>query len=123
VTGMVVGIGGVALLHFVTLVALAASAIGFSIVSMLRGLIGPAVSSVVAAAVCRLILDLVSPGLWPTLLALIAGLAVFVICMIVLDRKGLKQDWDVIRRLVSGPRLAVGSASVITPAGPSDNEV
>jgi hypothetical protein len=43
---------------------------------------------------------------------LIGGFAVFVVCMIVIDRKGLEEDWDVIRRLVSAPRFAVGSTSV-----------
>jgi O-antigen/teichoic acid export membrane protein len=111
-TGMIVGIGGITLLHFVTLVVLAASSIGYRIVPMLRDLIGPAVSGLIAAASCRMMLDMLSLGPWPVLFALIGGFAVFVVCIIVIDRKGLEEDWDVIRRLVSAPRFAVGSTSV-----------
>jgi hypothetical protein len=70
------------------------------------------VEAVGSAASCRMMLDMLSLGPWPVLFALIGGFAVFVVCMIVIDRKGLEEDWDVIRRLVSAPRFAVGSTSV-----------
>jgi hypothetical protein len=39
-----------------------------------------------------MMLDMLSLGPWPVLFALIGGFAVFVVCMIVIDRKGLEED-------------------------------
>jgi hypothetical protein len=67
---------------------------------MLRGLAGPALSSLVAASGCVAMLHWLRPSLAATLVSLAAGLAVFTACMFLVDRKGLTEDWDVVRRLM-----------------------
>ena len=108
VTGMALGLGGVTLLHFVVLTVLAAASIERSIFPMLRGLIGPGISSLIAASICRLVLDILPPERWSLLLGLAGGFAAFVICMFVIDRKGLASDWAMIRRIVSLRKISVG---------------
>jgi hypothetical protein len=68
---------------------------------MLRGLSGPAVSSLVAAGGCFLMLRLLSPGVGSTLVSLAMGLAVFSVCMFLTDRKSLTEDWVIIRRIAT----------------------
>jgi hypothetical protein len=43
-----------------------------------------------------------SPGVAVTTAALIVGLVVFAVGMFALDREGLKEDWEIIRRLMKG---------------------
>jgi hypothetical protein len=75
---------------------------------LLRGLTGPAISSLVAGAVCLLTLNAYPPGTALTLLSLIAAIVAFLISMLIFDRKSLIEDWDAIRRLAGrsndGPR-------------------
>ena len=73
---------------------------------MLRGLVGPALSSLVAAGACLLMLQWLAPSLAATLVSLAFALAVFTASMFLVDRKGLTEDWDVVRRLMRGPGAA-----------------
>jgi hypothetical protein len=73
---------------------------------MLRGLVGPAVSSLVAAGACLAMLRLLSPSLASTLVCLAEALAVYMACMFLIDRKGLTDDWNIARRLMKGPGSA-----------------
>jgi hypothetical protein len=43
--------------------------------------------------------------------SLAAGLAVFTASMFVVDRKGLTEDWDVVRRLMKGGGSAQAATS------------
>ena len=52
-------------------------------------------------------LQWLAPSLAATLVSLAAGLAIFTSSMFLVDRKGLTEDWDVVRRLMKG----AGSAS------------
>jgi hypothetical protein len=69
---------------------------------MLRGLVGPAISSLVAAGGCLLVLRLLSSSPGSTLLSLAIGLAIFTACMFLIDRKSLVDDWSIMRRIMSG---------------------
>jgi len=110
-TGMVLGIGTATLLHFVVLIVVAATSIDRRIIRMLRGLIGPGISSLVAAGLCRLLLDMLPIERWTLLPALAGGVVAFLVCMIAIDRKGLVSDLATIRRLVSTPRFSASPNS------------
>jgi O-antigen/teichoic acid export membrane protein len=106
IPGTALGIGGATLLHFVVLIAIAAASVELPIIRMLRGLIGPGISSLAAAGLCRLLLDMFPIERWSLPLALTGGVAAFLICMIAIDRKGLVGDLAIIRRLVSVPKFS-----------------
>jgi O-antigen/teichoic acid export membrane protein len=99
-TGVVFGLAMVTLLHFVVLILLSEPLTGCRVGPMLRGLVGPAISSLAGAGVCFLVLRWFSPGLAVTIAALVIGLIVFAVGMLSLDRDGLKEDWEVIRRII-----------------------
>lgn len=99
--GVVFGIAGVTLLHFAVLIVLSAPLTGCRVYPMLRGLVGPAISSLVAAGGCALMLRLLSPGVGSTLLSLAMGLSVFTACMFLIDRKGLTEDWHIVRQIAT----------------------
>jgi O-antigen/teichoic acid export membrane protein len=60
--GVVYGLAAVTMLHFSVLIVLSAPLTGCRISPMLRGLLGPAISSLVAAAGCLFILKFLSPN-------------------------------------------------------------
>jgi len=99
--GVVFGMAAVTLLHFAVLILLSASVTGCRVSPMLRGLSGPAVSSLVAAGGCLLMLRLLSPSVGSTLVSLATGLAVFTVCMFLTDKKSLTEDWVIIRRIAT----------------------
>ena len=109
--GVVAAMAGVTLLYFAVLVTLSAPLTGCRVSPMLRGLAGPALSSLVAAGACLAMLHWLTPSLAATLVSLAAGLAVFTAAMFVVDRKGLTDDWDVVRRLIRGSGAAQAAAS------------
>jgi O-antigen/teichoic acid export membrane protein len=100
--GVVYGIAGVTLLHFAILIMLSEPPTGCRVSPMLKGLAGPAMSSLVAAGGCLLMLRLLAPSTGATLVSLAVGLAVFTACMFLIDRKGLTEDWDIIRGIAMG---------------------
>jgi O-antigen/teichoic acid export membrane protein len=101
-TATIYGIAAVALLYFVVLLAFSESPTGCRPLPMLRGLVGPTISSLMAAGACLAVLRTfpTSPG-W-TLTSLMVGLAVFAVVMLIIDRKGLVEDWQAIRGLMAG---------------------
>jgi len=101
-TGVVFGLAVVTLLHFAVLIVLSEPLTGCRVSPVLRGLVGPAISSLAGAAACFLMLRWFSPGVAVTTAALIVGLVVFAVGMFALDREGLKEDWEIIRRLMKG---------------------
>jgi O-antigen/teichoic acid export membrane protein len=72
---------------------------------MLLGLVRPLISSMIATGVFLQISNELPKTLTWTLVCLTCGLAVFAICMALIDRKSLKDDWDSVRRVMS-PRKA-----------------
>jgi O-antigen/teichoic acid export membrane protein len=100
--GVVYGLAAVSLLHFAALLIFAQQSTGCRPLPMLRGLVGPAISSLVAAGGCLLVLRLLSAGTGSTLLGVVIGLAIFVACMFLIDRSSLADDWNIMRRIMSG---------------------
>ena len=91
---------GVTLLYFAVLIVLAEPLTGCRRRPMLRGLVGPGISSLVAAGACFAILSRLRLVSLRRSESLFAGLDVFTASMFLVDRKGLTEDWDVVRRLM-----------------------
>jgi O-antigen/teichoic acid export membrane protein len=98
--GVVFGLAAVTLIHFVVLIVLAEPLTGCRVGPMLRGLVGPGISSLAAAGACFSVLRSFTPGIATTSGGLLVGLAVFAALMLLIDRTGLREDWEVIRRLM-----------------------
>jgi O-antigen/teichoic acid export membrane protein len=101
--GAVYGVAFVTLLYIAALLFYAEPLTGCHPVAMLRGLVGPTISSLAAAASCLLLLHLSETGLGSTIASLAIGAGVFAGCMLVIDRKGLTEDWETVRRIMAGP--------------------
>lgn len=104
--GLVYGLAGVGVLHFAALLIFSKRSTGCQPLSMLRGLVGPAISSSVAAGGCLVLLRLLASNPSSTLLSLAIGLAIFAACMFLIDRKSLADDWNIMRRIMSGHKPA-----------------
>lgn len=106
--GAIYGLAGVSLGYCAAILGFSMASTGLALLPLLRGLIGPAISSLVAGAVCLLTLNAYPPGTALTLLSLVAAIVAFLISMLIFDRKSLIEDWDAIRRLAGrsndGPR-------------------
>jgi hypothetical protein len=98
--GVVFGLAAVTLIHFVILVVLAEPLTGCRAGPMLRGLVGPGISSLAAAGACFAVLRSLAPGVATTFAALFVGLIAFATLMLLIDRKGLKEDLEIITRLM-----------------------
>ena len=68
--------------------------------AVLGGLIRPTVCSAVAIVTYLLILSGTSGSLVWTIVGLAAGLTAYVLCMLVIDRKGLNADLAMVNRVV-----------------------
>jgi PST family polysaccharide transporter len=112
-TGTVYGLGAVSLIYSAAILLAARQSTGCTLLPLLRGLIGPAVSSLVAAGVCFFLIGAYPTSTWLTLGSLLLGLGVFVATMLLIDRKGLLNDWQAIRRLAGRP----GTAAATVPPG------
>jgi O-antigen/teichoic acid export membrane protein len=102
--GAVYALAGVTLLYIAALLFYSAPATGCGPVAMLRGLIGPTVSSLVATAGCLLVLQLGPASVGWTIASLVIGAGVFAACMLVVDRRGVTEDWETVRRMIAGPK-------------------
>jgi O-antigen/teichoic acid export membrane protein len=104
-TGAIYGQAVVALFYFAAMLVLSGPATGCRPLPLLRALFGPAISSLAAAGACIATLRAfpTSPGL--TLTSLIFGLGIFAVSMLLVDKKGLIEDWQAMRRLMSARRV------------------
>jgi hypothetical protein len=82
------------------LIVLAEPLTGCRVGPMLRGLAGPGISSLAAAGACYSVLRSFAPGIATTFGGLLVGLTVFAALMLLIDRTGLREDWEVISRLM-----------------------
>lgn len=103
--GAVYGLVLVTLLYIAALLFYAEPSTGCRPTTMLRGLVGPTISSLAAAAACLLLLHLGAPSLGTTIVSLVIGAGVFAVCMLTIDRKGLAEDWETARRIMVGPKV------------------
>jgi O-antigen/teichoic acid export membrane protein len=103
--GAVYGVAFVSLLYVAALLIYAEPSTGCRPIAMLRGLAGPTVSSLVAVAGCLLFSHFNGASLGSTIASLLVGSGVYVACMLLVDRRGLSEDWETARRIMSGPKL------------------
>jgi PST family polysaccharide transporter len=99
-TVVVYGLAVVSLLQFAALLIGSEAATGCRPLPMLRGLLGPAISSLIAAAICFLVLRMYPPSAVLTTSSLAIGFASYVACMFLIDRAALLDDLGTMRRLL-----------------------
>ena len=99
-TVVVYGLAVASLLQFAALLIGSEGPTGCRPLPMLRGLVGPAISRVVAAAICFLMLRMFPPSAVLTTSSLAAGFASYVACMFLIDRVALLDDISTMRRLL-----------------------
>jgi O-antigen/teichoic acid export membrane protein len=100
-TATVYGLAVVALLFFAAMLVFSEPWTGCRPLPILRGLVGPAISSLVAAGACMSALHEFPTSLGWTLTSLTFGFGIFAVSMLLVDKKGLVEDWQAIRRLMS----------------------
>jgi O-antigen/teichoic acid export membrane protein len=98
---IIYGIGLVALLYSTALLFVSSRSTGCKPLPMLLGLVGPAISSLMAAGACLAALNAFPTSPIATVTCLIFGFVIFGACMFLIDRKGLIEDWEAVRRLMS----------------------
>jgi O-antigen/teichoic acid export membrane protein len=98
--GVVFGLAAVTMLQFAALTMLSEPLTGCRVAPMLKGLIGPALSSVAGMAVCLMLLRFFPAGAVTTIASLSIGLSAFAVCMLLIDRQGLREDWHIVRGLI-----------------------
>jgi O-antigen/teichoic acid export membrane protein len=103
--GAVYGLACVTLIYIVALLFYSEPATGCNPIAILRGLAGPTISSFAATAGCLLFLHLSAASLGSTIASLVIGVGVFVSCMLVIDKKGLSEDWETARRIMASPKM------------------
>jgi hypothetical protein len=67
---------------------------------MLAGLVRPAISGVAATVAFLLLKTTLRQDIVGTLVCLVAGFTVYLLCMVLIDRKGLTEDWNSARRIL-----------------------
>jgi O-antigen/teichoic acid export membrane protein len=99
-TAAVYGIALISAVYIAALLVYAAQPTGCSLAALVRDLSGPAISSLVGAVVCTLVLHLHSASTALTFISLAIGAGAFAICMITIDLKSLVEDWRTLRRVL-----------------------
>jgi len=94
--GMVV----VTLIYCVAMLVVPAEVTGCRPIPMLRGLVTPLIASVVAAGTFLLMLDAFTITVASTFASLFAGLIAYALCLLLIDRKTLREDWKSVRRVL-----------------------
>lgn len=107
--GAIWAIAGVTLLYITALLFFAEPSTGCRPTAMLRGLVGPTLSSLAAAAGCLLLLRQGSATLGWTIASLAIGIAIFASSMLIVDRKGLTEDWQTVRGIFATSRVNDGT--------------
>ena len=104
--GTVYGIVAVTIVFCVAMLVIPAKTTGCKPLPMLAGLASPFISSVVAVG-AFLLLRREYPMSAPwTFTCLGSGFFVYMVCMALIDRKNLVEDWSTIRRILSRRSLA-----------------
>jgi O-antigen/teichoic acid export membrane protein len=98
--GAVYGVALVTLSYCLAMMVIPARATGCRPLPVLAGLVRPAISSVVAAAAFLMFKAEFPQNIVATLLCLIGGFIVYLLCMVLIDRKGLTEDWNSARRIL-----------------------
>jgi O-antigen/teichoic acid export membrane protein len=101
--GTMYGLGGVSLLYSAAILLFSRASTGCALLPLLRGMVGPGISSVFAAVVCLLAIRAYPPSPALTLLSVAVGIITFLVSMLIIDRRSLIEDWQAVRRLAANP--------------------
>jgi PST family polysaccharide transporter len=107
IVGLWMGLAGTlscligAMLLYCVAMQLASATIMGSPIPMLRGLISPALSSILAATVLFVMVHAHQPSVLRLALGLVTGFAVYLLCMLVIDRKSLAEVMTSFRKVIS----------------------
>jgi len=99
-TGMVFGLAIVNVLGSAALLIFSEKPTGCGVRPLLASLVKPAIASAAAAGACLIILQLHAVNIEWTVLSLVLGIVTFALVMLVIDKKGLLEDWESIRPLI-----------------------
>jgi O-antigen/teichoic acid export membrane protein len=113
----VCGIVFVTLIFCAAMLLFPAKATGCRALPMLRGLVGPAISAVVASACYVAIVSVFGANITWMCLGLAAGLIAYGLSMVLIDRRRLGEDWTIARRIIS-PHASHGPRSPFEPGNP-----
>ena len=101
--GAVCGIAFVTLIFCGAMLLLPAEATGCHPLPILRGLVGPAISAVLASGCYLAIVHAFGADITWMCAGLAGGLVAYGLSMILIDRKRLGEDWTIARRIISRP--------------------
>jgi O-antigen/teichoic acid export membrane protein len=96
----VCGIAFVTLIFCGSMLLFPAEATGCHPLPMLRGLVGPAISGLVAAGFYLMIIHVFGAGITWMCVGLVGGLVAHGLSMILIDRRSLGDDWTFVRRII-----------------------
>jgi len=103
--GTVYAIVAVTIVFCVAMLVIPVKTTGCKPLPMLAGLVSPFISSVVAVGAFLLLIKEYPSATW-TFTCLGVGFSVYMVCMALIDRKNLIEDWSTIRRILSRRSLA-----------------
>jgi PST family polysaccharide transporter len=104
-TGTVYGIVVVTIVFCVLMLVIPVKTTGCKPLPMLAGLVSPFISSVIAVGALLLLIRQFPVSATWTFTSLGGGLFVYIVCMVLIDRKSLIEDWSTIRRILSRKNL------------------
>jgi O-antigen/teichoic acid export membrane protein len=98
--GAVYGVAFVTLSFCVAMMVIPAQITGCRPLPVLAGLVRPAISSMAATAVFVVFKAALPDNIIATFFCLAGGFIVYLLCMVLIDRKGLTEDWNSARRIL-----------------------
>jgi O-antigen/teichoic acid export membrane protein len=98
--GAVFGVAIATIAFCISVIVAPAQATGSRPLPLLAGLLRPAISSVLATASFLFFNSMLAANTVNTLLCLAAGFSIYVLCMLLIDRKGLTNDWNSARTIL-----------------------
>jgi PST family polysaccharide transporter len=111
----VCGIVFVTMIFCVSMLRFPAAATGCHALPMLRGLVCPAISAVVASGCYTMIVNVFGADITWMCVGLAGGLFAYGLSMVLIDRRQLGEDWAVARRIIS-PNASRGPRTALEPA-------
>jgi O-antigen/teichoic acid export membrane protein len=98
--GTIYGMVVVTVLYCVAMLVVPAEVTGCRPIPMLRGLVTPLIASLAAVAVFFFLMDVFTVTIASTFASLFCGLAAYGLCLVLIDRRTLIEDWKSIRRVL-----------------------
>jgi O-antigen/teichoic acid export membrane protein len=113
--GAVWGIAFVTLIFCAAMLLFPVKATGCRALPMLRGLVGPAISALVASGCYLAIVNVFGANITWMCVGLAGGLIAYGLSMVLIDRRQLSEDWTIARRIIS-PHASPGPSTSLEPA-------